>query len=356
LPIRRVRSDGTVDVLGSYEHSTRTLRLDAPGFPLLGPGAHVVEGDLPWQFYEMAPSGHLGRLFSTWHPELELPRDPSLWSAEHVLTAIALRGEDLPGSVIVGDASLARRTVAPAVPDLRSSIAATLVVAGRDGSSSSVGGERPKLAIASAAGGALAKFSPPIDTLLGRRWADLLRVERHCSDTISTSHTATSALAVLIEDRMVLIVGRFDRLPHDGRRGAVTWFHLGATLYGEASGTSAPIVAEALARDGHINADELATFRTVHAFSASIGNNDAHLGNYGLTIDDEGKTALAPIYDVLPMAFAPRLDELPDAYVTPFAPPADARVRALVDDLVARVESDGEISREFVALWKSKLA
>ena len=56
------------------------------------------------------------------------------------------------------------------------------------------------------------------------------------------------------------------------------------------------------------------------------------------------------------MALAPRLDELPDPYVTPFAAPANARVRALVDDLVARVEADSAISRDFIALWKSKLA
>ncbi|PZR06595.1 MAG: hypothetical protein DI536_30010 [Archangium gephyra] len=32
-----------------------------------------------------------------------------------------------------------------------------------------------------------------------------------------------------------------------------------------------------------------------------MGNDDAHLGNYGRIFDEAGRARLAPLYDVLPM-------------------------------------------------------
>ncbi|MBL8957064.1 MAG: HipA domain-containing protein [Myxococcaceae bacterium] len=89
----------------------------------------------------------------------------------------------------------------------------------------------------------------------------------------------------------------------------------------------------------------------MHEFSLAIGNTDAHLGNCGLTFDERGRASLAPAFDVLPMVFAPRNDELPDAYVTPRATPIPDRARPLVEDLARRVDADPDISPAFKALW-----
>lgn len=94
------------------------------------------------------------------------------------------------------------------------------------------------------------------------------------------------------------------------------------------------------------------TCARVHAFSAAIGNNDAHLGNYALLFDDVGRATLAPIYDVLPMVFAPRNDELPDQWITPRPTPIDPAVAPWVDGLVRAVEAEPEISQSFKDLWR----
>lgn len=60
---------------------------------------------------------------------------------------------------------------------------------------------------------------------------------------------------------------------------------------------------------------------------------------------------LAPLYDVLPMAFAPRSDELPDEYLAPRALDAAPEVAPWVSRLAALVASDDELSPAFQERW-----
>lgn len=99
-------------------------------------------------------------------------------------------------------------------------------------------------------------------------------------------------------------------------------------------------VVERLRDEGHLTSDDVRRLALVHAFSAAIGSTDAHLGNDALVVGDGGEVSLAPLYDVLPQVLAPRHDELPDARVAPRAPSSDPTVRAIVDDLAARVRAD----------------
>lgn len=110
------------------------------------------------------------------------------------------------------------------------------------------------------------------------------------------------------------------------------------------------LVATRLAADGFLTSEEVTRVRRLHAFSAAIANTDRHLGNYGLLIDDVGRTSLAPAYDVLPMAFAPKHDELPDRRVAPMGP-CDAETRDLVELLIAAVRVDVGLSDGFRDLW-----
>lgn len=353
-PIRRVRTDGSVDLLGHYLHRERRLTLSSDGFPLHGPGEHEVEGDLPWALQDMAPAGYLARRFATWFPELHLPSDPRLWDADDAFRAVRERGHDLPGNLVVGEESWRRYGRANGrVPRdrARDHYLALVDDALVDERGSSVGGDRPKFTLRLADGaGLIVKFTPPLDTLLGRRWADLLRLEAHCAATLR-SHGLPTVQAEYVElgGRGFLEVERFDRLPGGGRRGAVTLFWLGASRYGE--DRDPLLVVERLRAEGHLTDEDVPRLSLVHRFSASIGNTDAHLGNYALTIGDQGQVSLAPFYDVLPMIFAPRHDELPDARIGGHAPSAAPDVRVLVDDLVARISADGALDPALVQRW-----
>lgn len=360
IPIRRVGRDATVRLIGHYLPAPNVLRLVEHGYALLGPGEHVVEGDLPWVLQDMAPAGFLARRFLRWFPELGLGADPRLWTAAEVLTAVTERGCDLPGDLVVGDESWARyehvlasgsrpwperaaarahyeRLVSDVITDM--------------GPPSSVGGERPKFALRLADGaGLLVKFTPPVSTLLGRRWSDLLRFEAHCLATLrSAGLAAAQAGYVALDDRGYLEVERFDRLPGGGRAGVVTLFWLGASRYGEVQDPIA--VVERLRAEGFVASDVVDTVALVHRFSAAIGNTDAHLGNYALTVGDRGELRLAPVYDVLPMAFAPRHDELPDAHLAGLTTTRHPSVTGLVADLVARVTADPSISADLRERW-----
>jgi hypothetical protein len=93
----------------------------------------------------------------------------------------------------------------------------------------------------------------------------------------------------------------------------------------------------------------------VHAFSAALGNTDAHLGNYGLVFDEDGRASIAPFFDVLPMALAPAHDELPDGRLRPVPPPQDPVVASWLSELVRRVKADEDISPGFIGLWSRLL-
>jgi len=356
-PIRRVRSDGNVDVLGVWRAGSNMLELDRVGFPLRGPGSHHVEGDLPWVFHELAPDGFLASRFAQWFAKLGLPTDRRLWRSDQVVSAVSECGHDLPGNLLIGDGTFERyrRIFAPGMRpgpvrgdrQLYSKFVDDIL---RDAEQSSVGGARPKFALRLAdQSGVIVKFTPPLDTPTGQRWADLLRMEAHAAATLREAGiAAVHATYVELGERGFLEIDRFDRLAGGGRVGHVTLHGLGAALYAEVA--SAPRVVESLVRDGHLGVEDARVFARIHAFSRSIANTDTHQGNYGLIFDDDGRARLAPAYDVVPMAFAPRHDELPDLLI-PHAPAADASTRALVLRLIARVEADADISAEFRRAW-----
>lgn len=364
-PIYVVREDGKLEQLGVWIHAERRLELGIPGFPFLGPGSHTLEDELPWIFWDMAPSGYMGARFAKRFPELRLPEKSQLWGADHALRALSERGEDLTGNLIVGDTSKARffelaqltRTDQQLEADayhLRAAFDESI-----DQGGSSLGGDRPKVAmhfVSRDEGGGqrvletLVKFTPPLETPAGRRWNNLLQMEAACAATLSVQGIAAAGSIYRPRDaRGLLIVTRFDRTEAGGRVGAATLQWLAASR-GEAE-LSAPQVLASLHRDGLVDAEAVRSSDLVHAFSAAIGNTDAHLGNYGLTFDVTGVARLAPIYDVLPMVLAPRHDELPDARIRPRALPVDPRVESWFASLVEFVRRSDTIDQDFKELW-----
>lgn len=354
IPIHQVLETGATRQLGQWEPAARRLELSGPGFPLLGPGTHAVEEELPWVFWDMCPSGFLGRRFARQQHQLALNADPRSWSVGEALRALTEAGEDLQGNLILGARSLERWQSLTQV-DEPLDVDAWLLepYAGAAPSPSSLGGERPKLLQRTASGGRIVKFSPPPGTPQGQRWAELLRVEAHCAQTLRSFgvEAVSSALSRSSSGRVVLSIDRFDRLSEGGRRGAVTLYWLAMARHGDVR-LPAPEVIAGLVAEGHLGPQALERVTQVHAFSAALGNSDAHLGNYGLVFDEEGHASVAPFFDILPMALAPANDELPDSRLRARAPPAEPTVTAWLGELVRRVETDAEISAEFRDVWR----
>ena len=63
---------------------------------------------LPPVLFDMAPAGYLGRRFAELNPDLPLPARIQEWSDDHRLLALARRGEDTPGDLVLGEESLDR--------------------------------------------------------------------------------------------------------------------------------------------------------------------------------------------------------------------------------------------------------
>jgi hypothetical protein len=120
--IHQVQPDGELQCFGTLH-------------PLVGGGFWMEEIDkahgqsafhpsLPWFLMDTRPQGFLGRAFAQAHAELALPPYLAHWTDDHILLALVRAGEDLPGNLLFGSASLDRylalppsRSCAPTVSD-----------------------------------------------------------------------------------------------------------------------------------------------------------------------------------------------------------------------------------------------
>lgn len=357
-----VREDASVERLGEWHSAEKTLELVTGGFPFLGRGTHVIEGDLPWLFWDMQPSGFMGARFIRAFPELRLPDQPRLWSAEHCVRALSARGEDLTGNVLIGPESRDRfvelEARVRADPDFEADIAEFVQAARAQTAtapSSSVGGDRPKLVLHRFENGArsdvIVKYATALSTPTGRRWRNLFVMEQLALDVLHAHGIAAASARAgsFSDDVFGLLVRRFDRTERGGRVGAASLAWLAASR-GEAE-LSAPDVMRRLLADGLVSELDVRTLERAHAFSHAIGNGDTHLGNYGLVFDGNGKARLGPMYDVTPMNLAPRADDLPDAFLTPRTAAVPADVAPLVTDLIARARASTSLDASFLELW-----
>ena len=336
------------------------------------PGA--FSDDLPWFLQDLRPAGFLGRLVPRRHPELALPADVRIWSAEHVLRYVTRHGWDLPGAFLLGEAAyetfldqarapantVASRDRATRYPE----IAAAVLSFGAPGSSAA--GEQPKfLATRQDDGGgltpALVKFSPPMDDRLGRRVADLLVAEHLAHGVLrEAGHEAPASSILIAGGRTFLEVERFDRAGATRRRGVVSLMSLDGAFVGSDL-TSWSRSVEALAKVGVLSQHLIRPVRWLELFGCLIGNTDMHPGNLSFHLGGTGVTGLTPLYDMLPMAYAPRQGEIIDApYALPTLSPAMADIaEQVIEDAASfwgRVRADSHVSPEMRTLATRDLA
>ena len=302
LPVFRVDEAGA-------SRRAATLHLLAQGqhWLELGSGAGALFVGLPPVVADMAPQGYLGRRFSEAHADLGLPRRLQDWNDDHRLIATARRGEDCVGNLIFGEESLHRFLDKTPVPIRRQDYPAHARAAAAGGAGSSAGGERPKFTAQVESRHLIVKFTAGDGSPSDQRWRDLLVCELLALETLgSQGLSAARGEVAEVGPQRFLEIERFDRVGERGRRGVLTAGPLDDDLYGQRD--SWPAFAERAARDGLLPPEEARRVRLLEAFAQLIGNTDRHFGNLSFFADGLSRTPslrLAPIYDMVPMAWAP---------------------------------------------------
>ncbi|MCG5520326.1 HipA domain-containing protein, partial [Ectothiorhodospira sp. 9905] len=220
---------------------------------------------------------------------------------------------------------------------------------------SSVGGEQPKFTAEVAGRPVLVKFSPPDDgSAVAQRLRDLLVCEYLALTTLGEHRLAVAESRLLErEGRFFLESVRFDRTARGGCLPALSLLTVDAEFCG--IGRDWDLAIQALARQVRVTDETPATVTLLQAFANWIENSDQHLGNLTLQPHPDGRLALAPVYDMLPMLHAPRPGEVPPTPVFQ-PPPAHGGIElwrqggAMALDFWRRAAVDERISPNFRAV------
>ncbi len=321
-PLYRIDATGRAERLGEMIalHGERFLLEPARPLPALlrGEFADGLFPGFPWFLDDQRPQGFLGRAFARRiGPDIGAPDDPLLWSADDIALALLRHGHDMPGDLVLGEAALQRAQEAALSPsdviavEQRPARYPELAQAALRGElpGSPAGGEQPKFTAILREGDGfhcvIVKFSERAGSAAAQRWADLLRAECRAMQVLA-KHGIAAAQAQIIEadGRVFLESTRFDRTLQMGRRGFVSLAPLAAAFHGHAR-IQWWRYAGQLQAEGWLGADDARRLRMLGWFGALIANSDMHLGNAGLILADEAPFALAPAWDMLPMAFQP---------------------------------------------------
>jgi hypothetical protein len=386
-PVFRITESGTSEKLGelyALHQSQFYFKNEIPCDWLREAFQDGLFPDLPWFLSDLRPQGFLGRALARQVAPIFLcDPDPRSWSSDLCLHALLAFGKDLSGNLVIGDTALAAAQTFPAtqravqlsqLPALAEQALRGEVIG------SSAAGEQPKfgcwvtkveLDLSQLAGGevdkhpsqvaqravdkhaCLVKFSPPINSTAGRRWADLLACEAIADRLLGgTSNT------IDFDSRRFLIAKRFDRVGEFGRRGLVSIGAPDTAYFGGLDNWAT--CATRLERAGWLSNEDANKLRLRYFFGRAIGNTDMHFGNASLVFSTTLPMALAPSYDMLPMLFAPLANgevlARNFAMPTPSSDPLQNQAHALAQQFWTSVRSDVRISAEFVKVASDLLA
>lgn len=335
----QVRELGTLCALhGAFHFLPAGAGKTLPGI------SETVSPKLPFFLTAARPGGYLGRFIARRFSERSnAPKDVRDWVDDDLLEYCITAGTDLPGNVLVGETAKADVVQQMAAARAGRSLSLDqararypdMITSAHEGEiiGSSADGEQPKF-LATVDGGVagshrnlIIKFSPPVNTPAGQRWADLLVCEHLAATTINRRGGIAANNEVFFgHGRCFLESERFDRTPGLGRVGVVG---LGVATYA-ASERSADNWAQAatlLEGRGLLQAGDAQAIRWAQCFGGLIGNADMHAANAALFWEQAGHFRFAPIYDMLPMLYRPNEqgEVVPRAFEPP-APDADTNV------------------------------
>lgn len=359
--LRRIDETGSVQLMGrlhalaageySFSASTRTH------FAWSG----VTQG-IPYFLQDQRPGGFLGRAVPLRYPELGLPQRVIDWTDDHYLQYLTRRGADSVGDLILGDESFneyveLQKQRTPIALDARPAefprLAKQVMAGGLPGSSAH--GEHPKfttlLRRIDDYQHALVKFSPPVNTAVGQRWSDLLVAEHLAHEVLSGSGIPAARSEILqFEGVTFLQLDRFDRLGLNGRVGVTSLLSIDTAQYGLLDNWIASVMR--LHRDRRIDAQTMEMVRLVYTFGGLIANTDRHFGNLAMFDRYDGQFRLAPVYDMLPMLFAPQNNEITARVFKPADPTAEnmtayRHARELAEQYWGLLSTDTRVSADF---------
>lgn len=330
----------------------------------------VIEG-IPYFLQDARPGGFLGRAVPRAFPELALPARIIDWTDDHLLKYLTQRASDNVGDLIVGEGSAERymarshesAVVAAAERAQQYAALAASAMAGTPAGSSAQG-EQPKFLVQLDEGGrrthVLVKFSPPRTSETGQRWVDLLLAEHLAHELLARAGLPSCRSRwFLFGERAYLEVERFDRIGAEGRRGVTSLYAVDLARYGKLDTWSE--CARRLEVESLVSAQDAERIRLLDVFAQLIANTDRHFGNITLFDHHEGRFELAPIYDMLPMLFAPQHEQIVDRRYEP-APPSPAslavwnRARSLAEQYWALLADESRLSESFRLLCARSLA
>ncbi|HZD53114.1 MAG TPA: HipA domain-containing protein [Woeseiaceae bacterium] len=392
--MRRVRAAGGLVVRIGASHATRyglrreipglgaselpLFRIDAEGRPapagrlvfLAGeesawlPAGIVFDG-LPPEIGDMRPSGFIGRAFTRRFPELPVPPRVDDWSDEHIVTALALRGEVMPGNLVIGDASIGRWSAHAPLAVTRDDYPALADAAtAGDVPGSSAGGERPKFGVFADGRHVLVKYAAS-NGPVAERWRDLLALEDLALAALrDAGNPAVNARLIDAAAHRFLEIERFDRVDARGRRAVLRL----AAVHPRATDTWAR-AARVMADSAMLSREDASALQFLDAFARLIANTDRHHYNVALfpQLTGEGERmspvarryVLAPAFDQLPMLYAPTgAGQLPEREFALSAPTSDTwhmwdDAVALATDFWDRAATDARVSRAMRAIARA---
>ena len=197
--------------------------------------------------------------------------------AESYLTR---RGSESVGNLILGTEALDRHLSGAHGPrivpvETRAVVYPALAQAAMSGAppGSSAHGQHPKFSARLTYGQAvthvLVKFSPPRDTPLGVRWADLLTAE-YLASLVLNEHGIAAARNELLgyNGQVFLQSERFDRVGANGRRGVVSLYSVDVARYGMLDHWS--LAAQRLHSQGLLSQQDLERITLVDTFGGLI--------------------------------------------------------------------------------------
>jgi hypothetical protein len=362
-PLRRIDRTGQVHMLGTLNSIAANQFYFEPESAAFAYGG--VTNTLPYYLQDQRPAGFLGRAVPRRYPELHLPQRVADWSDDHYLRYLTQRGSDAVGDLILGDQAfdqfmiMQRQRTTVTVNDREArypQFVAEVMEGGLPGSSAH--GEHPKFpAIVESTSGhthVLVKFSPPNHSAVGQRWSDLLVAEHIAHEVLADAGLPAARSRIeRYGDRTYLEVERFDRVNFDGRVGVTSLLAIDAEQYGNLDNWIDS--ATRLRDDRRIDPATCELVRLLSTFGALIANTDRHFGNMAFYDGYDGRYSLAPVYDMLPMFFAPEHDQVTARIFQPPDPTSQTlraygHARMLAEDYWRRCARDSKISHEFQAI------
>lgn len=279
--------------------------------PLLGESGNGYFPSLPYFLSDLAPQGFIGRQIArAVNAKIDsFPADPRYWSDKHIGRYLVNEGHDVPGNLTLGQPRLIDEKTLMVTCSEYAQLAENILSGELAGSSA--GGEQPKFSVYNRdiQAHVIVKFSPEGNDPISQRWKNLLVAEHESLTELRLKGLPAAHTKIIkTKDRIYLESVRFDRQGIHGRSSMISLQAVDMEFTG--TGGNWPDVMQALSRLNLVHDEHVNITDTLYQFGRKIGNTDMHLGNLSLEITDTG-FKLLPVYDMLPMKYAPVGGELP---------------------------------------------